>query len=105
LATGRSRRALIDHAADGRRERWVPDSVQNDLSDRALAVRILGARLIIDGARETLQRLAARRRIALEHEGPCSRIGSRRNGNRLVDLERLLGRDLLQEQWGRRRRP
>ena len=81
----------------------MPNAVQNDLGDRALAILVLVAGLIIDRAREAVERLRPCALAALEDEGCGSRIRAARERNLGIDLQRLLGRDILKDQrrWGR----
>src|SRR6185369_12635498 len=102
--TGRTGRALVNDATDARGEGGVPYPVQDNLSDGALAVVVLAARLIVDRARETLERLLARSFVALELERRRSRIGPAGERDSLVDLERLIGGELPDEKWRRSRR-
>jgi hypothetical protein len=79
----------------------VADAVQYHLRDRALAVVVLASRLVINGAGQALERLASGRGIALERERLCGRVGTAGQRDFGIDLDRLLGRDLAQDQ-GRR---
>ena len=60
LAAGRTGRALVNDAADARREGGMADAVEHDLGDRALAVVVLVSGFVIDCAREALERRWAR---------------------------------------------
>ena len=76
LTPRRARRALINHAADAGRKRWMPNPVEHDLGNCALAVHILVAGLVINGAREAVEGLCACGGDAFELERRGSWIGA-----------------------------
>ncbi len=82
----------------------MADPVEHDLSDGTLAVVALASGFVIDRAGQALERLGARGLAALERERRRGRIRAGRNGDRAVDLERPLGRYLLEQQGRGRRR-
>src|SRR6185503_20329752 len=86
LATGCSRRALIDDAADAVRESGMADAVEHHLRDCALAVFVLVAGFVIDRAGKAFERLGPGRGIALEHERRSGRVWPARERDLGIDL-------------------
>ncbi len=91
LAAGGARRAFINDAADGAREGWVADPVEHDLSYRALAVGVLVAGLVIDGAREAVQRLRPRRVLPVKLKGAAAGFGPPVSGISALTLSACCG--------------
>jgi hypothetical protein len=79
----------------------MADAVEHHLRYRALTVHVLIARFVIDCARKAFERLAARGRSPLEEERHRRGVRAACHRDLGIDLERLLGRDLL---IGHRRR-
>ena len=81
----------------------MADPVEDDLRDRAGAVLVLIAGLVIDRVGETLERLGPGGRIPVEYESRGGGVGSVGERDLRIDLERLLRRDRLQDQRRRGR--
>ena len=104
LAACRPGRTLEYDAADRAGESYVPNAVEHDLCDGALAVVVLASRLIIDCVGKALERLRTGSRAALEDEGLGRGVGPAGQRYVLVHLHCLLGGKLTDEKRRRRRR-
>ena len=83
----------------------MADAVQDDLRDAALTVGAFLPGLVVDGARQALERTPPRRCIHLaEREWKRRWIGPRVERDALVDGERLVDRKLADQQGRRSRR-
>ena len=82
----------------------MADTVENDLGDGALAVVILAAGLVIDGAGKAGEGLGAGCRIALEREWLRRRVGAAVERDLGIDLECLVRSELPDQHWRRRGR-
>ena len=75
--------------------------IDDYLSDRALTIQVLAARLVINGARKALESLLPGCGATLEQESRRCRIGSVGERDSLIHLESLLRWELVHQQ-GRR---
>ena len=75
----------------------MADPVEHHLGDGTLAVVVLAAGFVINGAGEAFERALARRGVALEGKRRPRRVGPGAQRDSLVDLQRLVGRELEEE--------